>query len=203
MSSPKFIGPHLLLEHDQIDIIATGAIEQLDPEWIRLKRIVLEQNQDRRVERGGKSNLIPAKVNTGQEDIEMTRTEVVEQTSRSDRSSSNANFVDQESLNGNGKRPRAEISSKPRGRPPKNPLEGIDLICEAMSKLHPERVEDFVAGTLPKWLLDLTAKEREVGGKGRDPKTVPHWFIDCVSQMDEETLQRMDHDLGMADDDIN
>jgi len=208
MSSPQFIGPHLLLNLDQIDIIATGAIEQLDPEWIRLKRIVLEQNQDRRPTKGGgNSNLTPTKVNIGQEDIEMTGTETVEQTSRSDGSSPKANFADQQSLNGSGKQPgrtgiststkKAEGSSKPRGRPPKDPLKEINLLCEAMEKLHPERVEDFLAGTLPKWLQELTAKESEAGGENpRDSEKVPQWFIDCLSEMDEETLQRMETDLG-------
>lgn len=205
-SSPQFIGPHLLLSLEQIDIIATGAIEQLDPEWIRLKRIVLEQNQDRGPKRGENSNLIPAKVNIGEEDIEMTGTETVEQASRLDGSPPKANFADQQSLNGSKKQPgrtglststkKAEGSSKPRGRPPKDPLKGINLICEAMEKLHPEKVEDFLAGTLPTWLQELTAKESEAGGGTRDPETVPQWFIDCLSGMDEETLQRMETDLG-------
>lgn len=78
MSSPQFIGPSLPLDFDQIDIIATGAIEQLDPEWIRLKRIVLDQNQDRSNKRVRQSNLIPTKVDIGQGDIEMTEIEVVE-----------------------------------------------------------------------------------------------------------------------------
>lgn len=119
-----------------------------------------------------------------------------------------ANIADQKLLSGNGKRPntstkKAEGSSKPRGRPPKDPLKDMALLCEALENLHPERVEDFLAGTLPKWLQELTAKEIEAGGNTEDPDTVPQWFIDCLSEMDEETSQRMDADLDRRSPDIS